>query len=672
VKNYKSKFKIDAVTRFTGFRFQVPKAPKKIKPVKPGRAQEYTMFLAGIFLLLLVVVGLSEVNRGQSLKKQILGDATTGYDFLTTARQGLLDQDLKRAQQNFVLASQSFVEARSQINEAGGVVGQLVKILPQGRDLDRILLASAHVSRALELSTSGLQEFTNSKLSWDSATNSSGIEFFKSVRLSHESFVKASHELESALELLSQVNPASLPNEFRQQYVNSLSQLSLASQVLTNVVRLQDIILQLLGGEPKTYLLMFQNNNEIRASGGFIGTYGILRFENGSMKIDRIESIYHLEGQLQDNIVPPIPIARLLNDRWGIHDSNWFVDFPMSARKFIEFYELTTGELADGVISMTPDVFEELLAITGPIPMEEYGETLTHENFRERVQFKTSTDYDRVENRPKKLLSDFAPKLLQQFSSLPPEKFLDGFDTLLQMVSQKQILMFSLNESVQQNLTEFGATGEIVDTTGDYLAIFHSNVGGGKTDLGLNTKVQKEVVIDEFGKVTVSLTITRSHQAFNEQYFPRNVDFMRILVPLGSKLISASGFEELELDEFRKSGYVVDPDVDFWQSQQVPFQSSSVNVGTEAGYTEFSGWLELDPGQSKTVTLSYKLPFQVENIYTQTLQKQPGIREFDFTLSVIHSSELLYAYPERYESVGREITFSEVVSSDRFHALVIK
>lgn len=674
MRNYKLKSKLDALRQKADFGFEFVKTARDYPewPKLLNKTQNYTMFLAGIFLMLLVVVGLSELARAEQLKKQVLGEATVGYELFGSAKQGILDSDLRLAGENFALASQSFARARGQINDAGGVVGQLVKILPQGVDLDRILRSASHVSEALDLSTSGFSEFSNSKLSWDSQTNSSDIEFFRNTKTSRAYFIKSEAELDSALALLSAVNPNSLPSDLIVKYQQSLVELNLAKGVISNLVSLQDVILELLGGEAKTYLLMFQNNNEARATGGFIGTYGTLHFENGRMKIGKIESIYHLEGQLQTNIVPPVPIARLLNNRWGIHDSNWFVDFPTSARKFIEFYELTTGQLADGVIAMTPNVFEELLAITGPIEMGEYGETLDSQNFRAVVQFKTSTDYDRAENRPKKFLSDFTPKLLTRFSALNPDQFLEVFDTMLQMVSEKEIMLFSLDQDLQSKLSEFGATGKIQQTDGDYLGIFHSNVGGGKTDLGISTKVEKEVKISVTGVATVKLSITREHQGFTEREFPKNVDYMRILVPLGSNLMTAAGFDQVYLDSFRKTGYAKDREVDFWQSQQREFKDTGVSVGSEAFYTEFAGWLELDPGQKKTVSLEYKLPFVVSNLYTEVLQKQPGSRAFDYTLRVDHGRELLYSYPERFENSGSTSFISRVVVSDRIHALVIK
>src|SRR5690606_24264615 len=151
---------------------------------------------------------------------------------------------------------------------------------------------------------------------------------------------------------------------------------------------------------PKTYLLIFQNYDEARATGGFIGTYGVLKVSNGKIDKLKIESIYNLDGQLFEDIAAPGPFQPAI-PKWGIRDANWFADFPTSADKLLYFYE-KVGETADGVIATTPQIFSELLKLTGSIEMGQYGVTLTAENFQEQVQFKTSVDYDKELNEPKK------------------------------------------------------------------------------------------------------------------------------------------------------------------------------------------------------------------------------------------------------------------------------
>jgi len=134
----------------------------------------------------------------------------------------------------------------------------------------------------------------------------------------------------------------------------------------------QTIFQDLLGyNGPRKYLFLFQNNHEIRATGGFIGSYGVLNVHNGNVKELFVDGIFNPDGQLSVRVVPPKPIQKI-STNWSTHDANWFPNFPTSAEKIAWFYEKTGGPTVDGIITLTPTVMEKLLEITGPIEMLEY------------------------------------------------------------------------------------------------------------------------------------------------------------------------------------------------------------------------------------------------------------------------------------------------------------
>lgn len=620
-----------------------------------GRRTSLGFFLSGAALLLLVFGTLSFVNRGLELKRQILGTATTGWDLLQSG--------------NFGEAQASFEQARTELQTTGNVLSLLLGSLPAGRELDNLLQAGSHISAALELLHETSQEFETKRLRWDAASNSSDQEFYFLLKTTYQNLVGARQDLEQARGLVEGINVQILPVEVRAQFEENRVRLRAVDQVIDQLVGLEEILLSLVGGEDKIYLLVFQNNNEVRATGGFLGTYGILRLSNGTIRIERIESIYVLDGQLGEEIAPPGPLRRQLTQSWGTRDANWFVDFPTSARKILGFFEKGSGILADGVISFTPDVFEKLLSLTGPVEIPEYGETLTAENFRAVVQVKTSLDYDRELNQPKKFLADFAPRFLAKLEGLDQTKWFGVFAVLNSQLLEKQILLFSTNPELETKILGLGLSGEIKPTNGDYLAIFHSNVGGGKTDIDISQKVEKQVSVAADGNTTVNLRITRNHQGFEEKFFPKNVDFMRILVPAGSRLFGASGFDNIELLPSVAEGAATDPDLAFWDAQ-ISRHPSGVYLGQEAGYTMFAGFFELDPGQERTVELSYELPFITDRKYTQVLQKQPGSRAFDFDMLIHYPGKIIYVYPERAEVGVGSVKFAEVIRVDQFHAVV--
>ena len=75
------------------------------------------------------------------------------------------------------------------------------------------------------------------------------------------------------------------------------------------------ILPQVLGvKEKKSYLFLLQNNMELRATGGFIGSYALAIFENGRLLDFQVEDVYTADGQLKGHVEPPEPIKKYLGE----------------------------------------------------------------------------------------------------------------------------------------------------------------------------------------------------------------------------------------------------------------------------------------------------------------------------------------------------------------------
>ena len=161
-----------------------------------------------------------------------------------------------------------------------------------------------------------------------------------------------------------------------------------------------DALLGIFGHErPQKYLLLFQNNDELRATGGFPGSMAVLKMDQGRMEELEIPGggIYDIAGQVSERVVAPQPM-HLVNPHWNIQDANWHPNFPDSAKRILAFYENGGGESLDGVIALTPNLVENLLKITGPMELgAPYNVTITAENvvaFTQEESEKEAGRYD--------------------------------------------------------------------------------------------------------------------------------------------------------------------------------------------------------------------------------------------------------------------------------------
>ncbi len=615
--------------------------PEPAPKSKPWLWQTASFALTG-FALVLLIQGLLYFSSAKKATGEILGAATSAYSDLHAAGQNLSTQNFGSAQQLFDAAQSNIALAHAKLNN----FQPLKWMLPQANSADHVLTGAGLLAQA------------GNKLS-------TALNLFDELRVSNQAIETNRQQLANCLELVQKAalefNAAGdLPGNYFTTLQEAKAQVQQLSAILEKLIGLEDLYLNLFSGQ-KTYLLVFQNYDEARATGGFIGTYGVLGTDRGVITKLKIESIYQLEGQIYNQIAAPGPMQPEIK-RWGIRDANWFADFPTSAQKLLYFFELG-GETVDGVISATPRLFEDLLKLTGPVVMPDYNVTLTADNFQELVQFKTSIDYNPVLNQPKKFLADFAPILLNRLASLRKDQWLGALQMFQDNLSQRQLMLYTKDAETQTKIADLGFSGQILNTDYDYLSIVNSNLGGTKTDLRVDQKATLQGKILSDGSIINMLTIQRKNFADT-----LNKDYLRVLVPLGSQFVSAKGFDEYQYFNSAARGFATDPDLAQWDRGDL---HSDVYTRVESGKTEFAGWVNTDVGQTRSVTITYILPFKIQNGYSLLLQKQSASKIFSFVGTLnLGRFQSSWVGPE-VKLIGDVASFSSNSNTDDFWPLVI-
>ncbi len=571
--------------------------------------------------------GLKMLASGLELKNKLTGFGVQGGQALLGAKTDLQNKNFNEAENKFQLAFNSFNSGQKQLQQENFVLNQLLNLFPQKQDSDKLFKAASLLSQAGSKIGKAYSALENWNLSAGglSADGRQGLDLRKSL----EEINEALKQIDQASSLLLSVNENSLPGSFKEKFVLARQNFSELQKAFHSFADLLSLANNFVGGN-KRLLLILENNNELRPSGGFIGTYGDVKIKNGAITSLNISSIYDLDGQLHEKIRPPFPVVAV-NDSWFLRDSNWFVDFPKSAQKISDFYEKEGGETPDEIIVLTPTVMQNLLKLTGPIELARYGVSLTAENFVEVTQVEASVNYSRVDNKPKQILADLVPVLLTRLGSLPKDQFPQLLQIIQDSLTQKQILLYSRSEKAQQEIADFNWGGNVLPSDRDYLTINSANLSGSKTDLYLKQSVNLKSEIAEDGSITNTLAITRTN-TMPDLPNTTNGSFIRVLVPKGSQLVSNLGFDYNTTTLVGFGGYKIDSDVKEWEKTIVTDLVSGTSIGEEAGKTFFGNWLFVKGGQTKTITLVYKLPFKLNQTdhFSLLLQKQPGALPADF------------------------------------------
>jgi len=469
-----------------------------------------TGFLLAGFLVALFIPAAAWLNRGLEIKNNVLSSGYAAYQNLLAAKQSLESADFKSAEENFGLAHADFLQIYQSIGQVGELTLSILGKLPGGALVSsggRLVKVGENLSQAGESLAAAVQFFSFENLfdSLPAAAGESGDILASrqtgyltdSIALSQTAIGGALSNIAAANQELGQIKIGVLPIEIQNEVSLLSEKLPLIEEMLQGMNEYSDSFLKILGQDnPRQYLLIFQNNSEARATGGFIGTYGLLTLDRGEMTNLFIDGIFNADGQLREKVIPPQPIQKI-STAWSMHDANWFADWPTSADKIAWFYEKTGGPTVDGIFSLTPTVVERLLELTGPIALPEYGVILDSKNFVELVQYEVEIDYDKGLNRPKKILSDFTPKFIEKLTGLSAGEKEKAIKVIFGCLEQKHILTYFKDKALEELAIREGWAGELRSTDKDYLSVVSSNINGFKTDKMIEETISHQAEILE-------------------------------------------------------------------------------------------------------------------------------------------------------------------------------
>ncbi|OGI28559.1 MAG: hypothetical protein A2288_03425 [Candidatus Moranbacteria bacterium RIFOXYA12_FULL_44_15] len=611
-----------------------------------------------------LIMNINFISRGFQIKNLSFMNAKGAYASLSSAKESVISKDFHRSSSEFGEAYRKFGEISDDLKGFGGVIIESSRFLPYlsklssgkhlaeaGKDISRVGILSSQLMETLE----GIKK---------PAEPGKSVSYLEVFQKTNRDLQEISNLLKDTQSNLDQVNADDVPEEQRAEFVELKSKLPETNEFLESFCQDSRIFTDILGGNgPRKYLFLFQNNQEMRSTGGFIGTYAVLDIFNGRVRNFFIDGIFNPDGQLKEKVVPPAPIQKI-SATWSLHDSNWFPDFPVSAEKASWFYEKTGGPTVDGVITMTPTVMQKLLEVTGPIEMPEYGVTVDKDNFIEKIQYEVEVDYDKELNQPKKILADLAPLILDRiFNAGDFSDLAKTAQILLESLDERHILLYSSNYEIEKIISARGWSGEVLEAKKDYLMVVNSNINGYKTDGVIDEKIEHRAEIQPDGSIVDNVKIIRHHNGGNSEHDfwnKVNADYVRVYVPKGSRLLNAEGqtreFNSPPLD-YDILGFKRDPQVKMEEDSMEIDAESGTRIYEDAGKTVFANWAYVSPQETVEIKYSYVLPFKIDTDFSQKpadtysilFQKQAGSLGSKLGASVTYpkSYNMIWKYPEK-------------------------
>jgi hypothetical protein len=378
----------------------------------------------------------------------------------------------------------------------------------------------------------------------------------------------------------------------------------------------------------RSLLVVLQNSDELRPTGGFVSSVARLRFVGARLDDVRYANSYDVEAYRAEHPAPPAPLRRHMGAAVLLfRDANWSPDFPSSAAVMASLYELDMQEPVDAIAVVDMHAVTLLLEALGPLDLPEYHTRVDAANlmdvaiaFWERpIGAAAITDRGAAFEDWLTHRKDLGGALVRAVLERLQRPQATDIPALLRVLERatcgKHLMFWAPAKGAQEHLLRAGWDGGLRQTEGDYLMVVDANVGWNKADRNIRRAWDYALVRQPDAAVAhLTLTYTNTapgagdpclHQARYEDSYAELSNrcywtYVRVFAPRGASLIEVVGAEE-------------PPD-----------------LASEGGKTVF-GFLVLVPlGETRSIQVSYVLPPSVAQSlaggkYSLLIQKQAGL-----------------------------------------------
>lgn len=307
-------------------------------------------------------------------------------------------------------------------------------------------------------------------------------------------------------------------------------------------------------GRRKDYLVLLQNEMELRAGGGFIGSFGILSFQEGKLIGFEIKDVYEADGQLKGHVEPPEEIKKYLGEAaWFMRDANWQADFVGSSKDIQWFYEKSTGRKVDGVIGINLAVARKIVEVIGEIKVPDFEEKITKNNLYEQAQFYAETKFFPGSNRKASFLSSLGRQLFEEIDHISSDKKFLIVKELVDLLERNEVQVALNDNEMARKMSNNGWDGSVFKgqcaddrCVADYMYIVESNFGVNKANYFIYRNIEQTVAIENEGirrvvKINYENTAKTSGWPGGDYK-----NYIRIYLPLGALVEKVEGVEKGE------------------------------------------------------------------------------------------------------------------------------
>jgi hypothetical protein len=295
----------------------------------------------------------------------------------------------------------------------------------------------------------------------------------------------------------------------------------------------------LLSGQ-RRLLVVSQNSAELRPTGGFAGSYGILDIGSEGFNLEQYTDVYTLPNP-PGNVTPP-PGAKMTRD-FSFRDANWWIDFPTSAKAMLRFWTTYRQRPVDGIVALDVVSVRDLLEVTGPVRVASYEETFTAGNLLDRLLYLIEVRSGGKSTK-KNVLVALANEVESRLLDSGAGDLARSALALAKSADAKHVQMYFTDDTAQAAVEQAGWSGSIKapDGTTDLLAVSNAMTRPGKVNIAMKKTIVYMVALQPDGSAETTLALHYANTAPARFAVSSSVfrDYLRVYRAQGTTL-SAGG-----------------------------------------------------------------------------------------------------------------------------------
>jgi nucleoside-diphosphate-sugar epimerase len=469
--------------------------------------------------------------------------------------------------------------------------------------------------------------------------------YLESMEENHYKIEDASYKISLASEIITNVQTTEFPKILQDPILSIKDLIAEVNTVTGSIEEVSTFIPDLLGVEErKRYLILLQNESEIRSTGGWLTSYGIVGIEGGQVREMFVDDIYNADGSLKaqnKTYTPPSSMENALEvSTWPFSLINWYPDLTetyIAAEPFIK--ELGKGNDLDGVITIDVGFIQKILSAWGGIEVPGENEIITSDNLYSKI-FEMHEDFTPGSTQKTTFMANLANEIVTKILSMNIPELAELGDVFTAALNEKHLQATFKNRSAYQYFNNNSWAGSIDSKYTEAPVVIDWNWGGNKANLYLEKNHNLEVDIKDSDTIDFTYSLSVENTSTENEY-PQGdyINYQRIYIPANAEIISIKGIEENEYDIYKESGFKV-----------------------------IGGWFNTEINSTNTLEVSYRLsrskigetfPLVSENgnmFLDLNIFKQAGESRHAYKLDVIYPSTWNLQSAESLNSISNQLS----------------